>query len=68
MNKYVKYNQSLLVASLEHLGLSWPLCYKIHAHNLTLIYAHYSGNKDAVKLTSNGDYIPPDRMNDWKDK
>ena len=67
MNKYVKYNQSFLVASLEHLGLSWPLCYKIHAHNFTLIYTHYSGNRGVVNLTSDGEYILHDRMNDWKD-
>ena len=60
MNKYVKYNRSFLSASLEHLGLSWPLC-------LRLIYTHYSGNRDVVNLTSDGEYILHDRMNEWKD-
>ena len=67
MNKYVKYNASFLVASLEHLGLSWPFCYKICVHNLKITYTHYSGNRDVVNLTSDGDYTLHERMNDWKD-
>ena len=67
MKKYVKYNASFLVASLEHLGLSWHFCYQIHVHNFKIIYTLYSGNRDVVNLTSDGDYILHERMNDWKD-
>ena len=47
--------------------MSWTLCYKMHVHNFTIIYTHYSGNGDVVNVTSDGDYIQHDRMNDWKD-
>ena len=67
MNKYVKYNRSFLVASLELFGLSWPLCYKVCAHSLTLIYTHNSGNRDVVNLASDSEYVLHNRMNDWKD-
>ena len=51
---------------MECVGLSWTLCYKICLHNFKIIYTHYSGNPD-VNVTSDGDDIQHDRMNDWKD-
>ena len=67
MNKYVKYNASFLFASLEHLGLSWLICYKIRVYNFKITCTYYSGNRDVVNLTSDGDYVLHERMNDWKD-